>query len=1489
MSKIFNGNYTKLDDDVSFQIVRTNPLLTTNTKLMYDGENMFLESFDANPLLVTQRYKNVSINGGSPFNRDIRNFLVGTHDSAYDVFQKNSDYSICDSYDNQFETMYWCGVESINSKQYPQELGFVAPLYLRKKLPNYFVIFKVDGPSNFNLTIDESTGQPVDDIFEFNEDIINNAKIIKSFDLREGTPLGNYIKKYIEQTDFEFDKSIHVNFSSNEITYYGIDKKYGVLTSKTENFRTELLENDNTVIHSDEWITSGFKRNNLIFPYIINLEFLFDDSDTKDYRFARYFGLYCNDIDLFEFEAKYSGKDFVVYRPEELTKETILTGSDYRNIRLFFDKTEELGNYQYDRNDKLSFYYIKDKNDNLHQVCDMYNNFYDMDDTKVIEIADKRFDLSSICGFENKSVSSYCERVDGLGKSEFSFTVNKKFKQGEHIDFYKDGEIYESFTAVTEEDANPIGIGEFRGTKFSTQGTLKDMTKALCDCINSLDDEVHYFDAFWKDTTVVLRCVYSNENVGLNFSIIPDESLVRNNRITINGNTRNLEGGCSTKGCVFKINTSDKDQFTNERWLKSGYSDKKNAKIISCVPYVNSDNEVELDYYEISTDDNGKYVSISNTNMVEIVDRFYPKFGILSFFPVMDFDFDMVFSHYGSDSAFKTECEKLEKKSKSIFYLEDSDSDSLEYERSSVTTLANGYLRDSDGRPIESEYDYFMENLIPELCTENKSVPYINKWGYYDDEKDSCENAYRLNMSKVFGTNNLSSNTFTFEHSINEHTHSMPYFITTDESMCSGDNYQYVYDTVGLYRFEQRPNKTVFDSFVERCLEVFLDTNTDNFEKLFARKTDDNKRFTKKYSRLKFGSKDSFSSTLFRGVKFNIKKIIDDNEIYGVDFNDYKFSFLYIPIELPSIYVSNKVFFVKNDKFKFVVGFVVVNTLSGGITTDNYQESEYYVFNTYDFEDFCKAYMYGGCYGLLTLPLQNNAEEETVTITNMPIDDVFGVKLDDTRHVDIRRVNVTNQSVRLMMDNLDEPDSVLMVIVHNLRNTRRYVYTNVTNSDGILYISDNIVSTRLFVEGSGLFVDIVFRNKFDESTGESVMFKDFYSVFGSLSTYNIKQNINDDVIVHDGVLTSNVSYYSTSDDVYKMSIEDPTSFNTYDVFTCTPQIIPDSGVSTPCCSEVTLKSSVNDIALRIINRYSGYYNPVFNELLVFDDYRYHEDLYKFSNTRFDTDYKDIYGSFGKIRNMWFHKVNEDNPDKIITMMNPVYPAIGQFALDYRDYNVFESNWDKNYFTTQVDVNTTTPAAGTIGSLNNLSMFGSKYIHVPEEITIDTFNTSIDWDDDFILNNGKTDADVMWKEVNGNTVNFYLFLYNRIVRYFAEETGLRENFEKYINPTYSYGDKTTIEDDIKSYIEKNIMKLYYLDSVTLWINGKKVGKHNSKIENDYITFLPLDNEKKVRKNFKKVDTFSMKKMTNNLFDKYLTYNLKSGYKEDFGFSFTIKKI
>ena len=126
-------NYVRLDDDVSFQILRTNPRLTTNTKLMYDGENLYMDSYQATPLLSTLEYKHHRIWKTGLFNRDIRNFLLGTNTAAYEVGQNVSDAIVLNNFDNQFENMYWCGVESINSNVYPQEMGCIAPLYLRKK------------------------------------------------------------------------------------------------------------------------------------------------------------------------------------------------------------------------------------------------------------------------------------------------------------------------------------------------------------------------------------------------------------------------------------------------------------------------------------------------------------------------------------------------------------------------------------------------------------------------------------------------------------------------------------------------------------------------------------------------------------------------------------------------------------------------------------------------------------------------------------------------------------------------------------------------------------------------------------------------------------------------------------------------------------------------------------------------------------------------------------------------------------------------------------------------------------------------------------------------------------------------------------------------------------------------------------------------------------------------------------------------------------
>ena len=297
--------YVKLDDGVSFALVRTNPKLTTNTKLMYNGKKMYMESYASSALLNTSMYKSVPIKPNSTYNKDIASFLAGSGTQAYNVYHNFSDNAISDSFDNQFETLYWCGAEYIDSSFYREEIGFVAPLYLREKMPNYFLIFRLDTPSNYNLNVDDM-GNKLDSTFNFKTDILDKAVLIKTFDLREGTVLGNYIHKYIEQDGFEFDKSMYVNFSNSEVTYYGIDKVNGVLEKKVESFDNELLKNDNPVLKDDKWFTEGFERNNLIFPYIINIEYLFDDDifkngDGETYDFARYIGLYCNNIEIGEF------------------------------------------------------------------------------------------------------------------------------------------------------------------------------------------------------------------------------------------------------------------------------------------------------------------------------------------------------------------------------------------------------------------------------------------------------------------------------------------------------------------------------------------------------------------------------------------------------------------------------------------------------------------------------------------------------------------------------------------------------------------------------------------------------------------------------------------------------------------------------------------------------------------------------------------------------------------------------------------------------------------------------------------------------------------------------------------------------------------------------------------------------------------------------------------------------------------------------------
>ena len=193
------------------------------------------------------------------------------------------------------------------------------------------------------------------------------------------------------------------------------------------------------------------------------------------------------------------------------------------------------------------------------------------------------------------------------------------------------------------------------------------------------------------------------------------------------------------------------------------------------------------------------------------------------------------------------------------------------------------------------------------------------------------------------------------------------------------------------------------------------------------------------------------------------------------------------------------------------------------------------------------------------------------------------------------------------------------------------------------------------------------------------------------------------------------------------------------------------------------------------------------------------------------------------------------------------------------------------------------------------MFGSKYLNLPDYIFVDTFENGKFWDEKISIDGSdNTDVEIIYKEINNRTVKYHLFIEKRLKRYLVER--LFEVFSKYINKDYSFGNKGTINDDVEEYVEKNLMKLYKVDRVYLYIKEERMQTNNRKIENEYLKYMNFNNENRIKLGFPvisvedgvilKDSNFIMGKTSE--FDRDITYNLKPGFKESFGLGVSFRR-
>lgn len=293
--------------DKSFQLLRTNPRLTTNIKLLVSSDDkLYLESFDTNKQLNDVKYKHIPVNKDALYEYELIKFYDGLPiQLAFDVKFDNDTQIVYTTYDKQFDDLYWSGAKYIEDKWHGEDFEYFAPLYIKKrKLPDGFVVLRVDEPTpyeeiNNQFDISKLTRD------NFNYQIVDKWKCVNFFDMRYETNVGYFLSKNIIENDRFPLNPLEIDFRKYEFSrYYGIDYYNGVYSIKSK-FLRNVLKLEQPHFRLEKEITNGFRDNGLVFANILNFKFLFNDrpatpDDFRDYSMNRYYGFYIDDLELIQ-------------------------------------------------------------------------------------------------------------------------------------------------------------------------------------------------------------------------------------------------------------------------------------------------------------------------------------------------------------------------------------------------------------------------------------------------------------------------------------------------------------------------------------------------------------------------------------------------------------------------------------------------------------------------------------------------------------------------------------------------------------------------------------------------------------------------------------------------------------------------------------------------------------------------------------------------------------------------------------------------------------------------------------------------------------------------------------------------------------------------------------------------------------------------------------------------------------------------------------
>ena len=1126
--------------DRSFQLLRTNPRLTTNIKMVVSSDdNIYLESFNTNKQLSDQKYKHYQLDRQSTYEYSLTKFFDGMPAQlAFDVKYDSDTQLVYTSYDKQFDDIYWSGAKSVEDKWYKESFEYFAPLYIKKnKLPEGFVILRVDDP----IPYEERENQYIaTDLSRdnFSTQIVDKWKCVSLVDLRYQTNFGYYINNNIVDNDRFPSTPFEMDFRKYEFSkWYGIDYNAGVYAIKSK-FLKDVLDLEQPHLKLEKQITNGYRDNSLVFPNIWNVKYLFDDKPAtpdnfRNYSINRYYGFYADNL------------EFVTNLTSYITP-TVKSGVTLNNNIFIKDGVEMVETPFEEEFDVTKEYFIY-WNDKFHQVVKVQyqsNYIYKIIADEDLSNIDFTNTNDKVCFISYQSGNYNCKTYDNpSGYTNYIYGYTDDFV----IDPYEVGSI-------------------------STYDT-KDMYGDLY--LIKIDDIYHILKKRGDDYFIQSDYAINSYPSGLEYW--------KGGVDNIKKEVINPAGTSPLVYSIYRIKFSDIRDFDFDR-VDTKFSDFDFEKST---------------YY--STSEQKLYAVEYNDISIEKQYKIHPR---------------------GEDGQYQ------------------------------VMNVSSEYIADDELYEIKS-------NDLTEVWRKN---PYINKWGVLGSNSHA-DYPYKMNNSLSIGdvynrTSDVSS------YVPNETSKNLDYFYRIGNTLSGDTKIRYSNQSIFL------ETELMDQSFSEKFnLDMYMKSDVDYFDYFFRSKTyyetngQTYQKPTLKYAVFDGGDKYTRSSTIFKGIKFNILGLSDITRDEDDKIDKY--------IITKDIYNGYKFAIILNDVYMRYDSIDEFNATFKGKTPNGIQNNSMFndeVNSTHIFlNDKYKNIL---CVVNSVINIQSGLTSILGNFNNVSI---FGEK-----HGLYYGRTLTNGSIMS------------------------------TSSVGPLGVSNPNYNSSILTATNFISSINDLNQTYNFDSGVTYYYINSDGVSGSTGNMNVYNTGNTMLDVEDWVETFppyilSVDYpdeIETNTKSYKITALKGPGTNIYNKYNTyyTESTTQNSKISEPLAREMNIvlqQDTYNTIRYaetitykNSVYRYNGKYEPIFKTIPIFksayvynsvnsgytdNQYNYFESNYKFDYT---------YGRFGLIDELIFSKVNPTiNPLKLKNSISDksIYPMVDEFGYQFSSRFIFSSSWDRDFY------------------------------------------------------------------------------------------------------------------------------------------------------------------------------------------------------------------